>query len=140
MGKLEAFLNSLSESITVHDRDGNIQFANQAAEELLKAAGPVGGKCYKVFHGLDAPPDYCPSCKCWETRAEITVERYEPHIGKTIRIRTVPQFDAQGRMVATIHIIKEAKPGASRTPSAPENILFVREPSQVRLVSDNAPI
>lgn len=138
--KLENALNSLSDAITIHDREGNILFANSAAEGFLNATGPIGGKCYEVFHGLDAPPDYCPSCRCWETKTEISLERYEPHIEKRIHIRTVPQFDAEGLMVATIHIIKEVKPDKYTHSSISENILSVRESPQGKLVSDNAPI
>ena len=111
MGKvnlLDTFL-SLTDSITVHDRDFNVLYANKAAEAFLAIDPNSIEKCYRHYHGLDAPPEFCLSCGCWQTHREIAHEYFEPKLGKFIQLRAIPQFDQKGDMAALIHIAKEAR-------------------------------
>ena len=112
---LDTFL-SLTDAITVHDRNFNVLFANKAAEAFLSIDSAKTEKCYKHYHGLDAPPVFCLSCKSWDSKKEIAHEYYEPKVGKFIQLRAIPQFDREGDMTALIHIAKEVRePRADET-------------------------
>ena len=78
---LKDTLNSVDDAVTVHDSDYNIVFANTAAKRLLNTGSLQENKCYRLYHGLDSPPDFCPSCKCWDTEKETVVMNHEPHKG-----------------------------------------------------------
>lgn len=62
--------NSITDMVTVHDKDWNIILANKAAEKILglplleKAKDP---KCFQYYHGKESPPEGCPSCSCLQT-------------------------------------------------------------------------
>jgi PAS domain-containing protein len=106
---LKDTLNSLTDAITIHDKDYNTVFANDAARKLLDIGDTPGGKCYRLYHGADSPPENCPSCRCWDTQSEAVIINHEPHLKKTVQIRAVPQFDSEGKMTALIHIAKEVR-------------------------------
>jgi PAS domain-containing protein len=65
----ENIINRISDLITIHDRDFNIIYANEAARIILGLPSLNGKKlkCYKYYHGEDHPPKECPSCNCIKT-------------------------------------------------------------------------
>src|SRR5512135_1285247 len=73
--------DTITDMITVHDGDFNIIHANKAAEKILGL--PIltsKAKCYEYYHGSDAPPAGCPSCKCFGSGKISTFEMFEPHL------------------------------------------------------------
>jgi PAS domain-containing protein len=95
--------------ITFHDRDFNIIAANHTAREMLGLPSSIGAgvKCYKYYHGTDAPPEQCPSCKCLLSREPVFFEMFEPHLNKYIQIRAFPQFDDNDSFMGLIHFVRD---------------------------------
>ena len=106
----EETFNSITDVITVHDKDFNIIRHNQAAEKMLGLPNlliPKGIKCYKYYHGRNSPPEACPSCACLATGEEAIFELFEPHLNMFIEIRAIPRFDSSNRLTGVIHIVRD---------------------------------
>ncbi|MEW6714195.1 MAG: HD domain-containing phosphohydrolase, partial [Nitrospirota bacterium] len=111
MSKLdwEDTFNTITDMITVHDKDFNIIRANDAAKKMLKL--PVletdKAKCFKFYHGTDSPPQRCPSCQCLQTGKAATFEAFEPHLNMFIEIRAIPRFDSNHQLSGLIHVVRD---------------------------------
>lgn len=106
----ENTFNSLTDMVTVHDKDFNIILANKAARKILKL--PVfenmkANKCYAHFHGAGAPPKGCPSCGCLQTGKSVLFEVFEPHLSMFMEMRAIPRFDNENHLVGLIHIVRD---------------------------------
>lgn len=101
--------DTLTDMITIHDMDFNIIDANRAAREVfgLPDLSSGGVKCYRFYHGTDAPPSGCPSCRCLETGVPASFELYEPHLNRHIEIRAIPRFDRKNRPSGLIHVVRD---------------------------------
>ena len=105
----EAF-DTITDAITVHDKDFNIVRANKAAEKLL--VSPFSEiinkkKCYELFHGETAPPERCPSCEVITTGKPAFFEIFEPHLNKYIEIRAIPRFNKDKQLAGIIHVTRD---------------------------------
>jgi PAS domain-containing protein len=103
-------LNTLTDVITVHDNDYNIIKANNAAQSMLNLPDPEHHKelkCYTYYHGLDAPPENCPSCNCHESGMSTSFEIYEPHLNKHVAVQAIPRYDSENNMIGSIHIVRD---------------------------------
>ncbi len=105
----ENIINRISDLVTIHDRDFNIIYANEAARRILGLPSLNGKKlkCYKYYHGEDCPPTECPSCNCIKTGKPIVVERFEPHLNIFVEIHAIPQFDSNYQNTGIIHIFRD---------------------------------
>jgi PAS domain S-box-containing protein len=105
----EDTFNSITDMVTVHDKDFNIIHANKAAEKILKLPmldiSPQ--KCYRFYHGTDRPPEGCPSCDCLNTGLPSTTELYEPHLEMFIEITAIPRFDSSNNIAGLIHVVRD---------------------------------
>jgi len=106
----EATFNSITDMVTIHDKDWNIIRTNKAAERILglplleKAEDK---KCFKYYHGAQKPPEDCPSCTCLHSGKPGTFEIFEPHLNMFIEIRAIPRFDSNRNLVGLIHVVRD---------------------------------
>jgi len=103
----EETFHTITDMVTIHDKDFNIVYANKAAEQILKlpsVADTLGFKCFKYYHGTAAPPDGCPSCNCLKTGMPANFEIFEPHLNMYVEIRSMPRFDKDNNLIGLIHI------------------------------------
>jgi PAS domain S-box-containing protein len=105
----EDTFNTITDMITIHDKDFNIVRANQAAEKILglPLLGVTQAKCYQYYHGQDCPPETCASCECFQTGKPVSVEMHEPHLNRFLEIRAMPRFDDEGQIIGLIHVIRD---------------------------------
>ncbi len=106
----EEIFNTITDVITIHDKDFNIIHSNKAAKEVLKLPDIMGKnktKCFRHYHGTDGPPDGCPSCDCVITGVPAVFELFEPHLKKHVEIRAMPRFDENKQIVGVIHIARD---------------------------------
>jgi len=106
----EYTFNSITDMVTVHDKDYNIIQANKAAEKILKL--PImeklkDQKCFSYYHGTDQAPAGCPSCGCLQSGVPAVFEIFEPHLNMFIEIRAIPRFDSNGKMIGLIHVVRD---------------------------------
>ena len=106
----EDTFDTITDMITIHDKDFNIIRANRAAKEILKLPTlkiTRAIKCYEYYHGTDCPPENCLSCACLETGTSDSFEIFEPHLNKYLEIRAMPRFDRDNRVIGLIHVIRD---------------------------------
>ncbi len=105
----EDTFNTITDMITIHDKDFNIIRANMSAKNFLGLPPPGinSRKCFTYYHGTNAPPKGCPSCKCLETHEPTAFEIFEPHLNIEIEIRSIPRFDRDNRFIGLIHVVRD---------------------------------
>ncbi len=104
----ESTFNTITDVITIHDKNYNIIRANKAAEKILKLPFLVGdNKCFKFYHGTDSPLKACPSCSCLVSGEPANFEIYEPHLNMYLEIRAIPRFDRDNNLVGLIHVVRD---------------------------------
>lgn len=105
----EDTFNSITDMVTVHDKDFNIIQANKAAQKILHLdfLNMSPKKCFSFYHGTDSPPIGCPSCDCLKTGLSITTELYEPHLEMYLELSAIPRFDSSNKIAGLIHIARD---------------------------------
>lgn len=105
----ENTFNTITDMITIHDKDFNIIRANEAAKKMLNLPGFESGpmKCFKYYHGTEAPPERCPSCMALQTKEAVVSEIFEPHLKMYIEIRAIPRFDKDNELSGLIHVVRD---------------------------------
>ena len=105
----EDTFNTITDMITIHDKEFNIIRANKTAIETLNIdlLENTTAKCYKIFHGKNSAPDNCLSCKCYETKKPASFEMFEPHLDKFLEVRAMPRFDDDHQVIGVIHVIRD---------------------------------
>jgi PAS domain S-box-containing protein len=104
----EDIFDTITDVITIHDRDYNIIWANKAAKKMFGLSSLDGKKlkCFKHYHGTDTPPDKCPSCNCLKTGSPLVVEFFEPHLNKFLEVRAMPRLK-DNQITGLIHIVRD---------------------------------
>ena len=105
----EDTFNTISDAITIHDKDFNIIRATKAAEELLGVSMKdiLANKCYRYYHGMDCPPDGCPSIETLKTGKPAAFELFEPHLNKFLEVRVSPRKDESQKVIGIIHVVRD---------------------------------
>ena len=105
----EDTFNSITDMVTVHDKNYNIIHYNKAAEKILKLPFLRNNnkKCFKYYHGTEKPPEGCPSCECLITSKPAVFELFEPHLKMYIEIRAIPRFDRENELIGLIHVVRD---------------------------------
>ena len=97
------------EMVLVIDADYNVTRANQAAAKRLGQTPDelVGRKCYRLIHGTDGPPDYCPHPRVLASGEEARDEFYEPALEAFLDVTHSPLKDADGVVVGTVFVASD---------------------------------
>ncbi len=105
----EATFNSITELISIHDKDFNIVRVNNAFSDALKKKSDelIGKKCYEVIHGTKEPWPQCPHKRTLEIEEPCTEEFFEPTLESYLQVSTSPIFDENGEIIGTVHIAKD---------------------------------
>jgi len=105
----EDTFNTITDMITIHDKNFRIVRANKAAEKILGLPflDDTEAKCHRYFHGKDRPPENCPSCQCFTTEKPAAFEMYEPHLDMFLEVRAMPRLDGNKQMTGLIHVIRD---------------------------------
>lgn len=105
----EDTFDTITDMISIHDRDFNIVRANKAAQQVLDLPllDHTRIKCYERYHGKSAPPDNCLSCECFETGKPTSFEVFEPHLDRLFEVRAMPRFNPDGHLTAVIHVLRD---------------------------------
>jgi hypothetical protein len=106
----EETFDSLTDMITVHDKDYNIIRANKAGKSLLhlpEIEKQMKLKCFSFYHGTKTPPVGCPSCDCFKNGLPGVFEIFEPHLNRFLEIRAIPRFNSDNQLVGMIHAVRD---------------------------------
>ena len=105
----EDTFDTITDMISIHDREFNIVRANKAAQKILDLPllDHTRAKCYEYYHGQSAPPKDCISCECFKTGEPASFEVFEPHLDRLFEVRAMPRFDSDGHLTAVIHVLRD---------------------------------
>ncbi|HHT9135302.1 MAG TPA: diguanylate cyclase [Candidatus Avalokitesvara rifleensis] len=100
--------DSITDFVSIHDKDFNIVKANRAVYERFKLTKDALGrkKCYEIFHSTDEHWPTCPLVKASESRRPTALEIDDPHMGGVFLISAFPRFNNAGEFTGVIHIAK----------------------------------
>ncbi|MCF6154832.1 MAG: PAS domain-containing protein [Candidatus Brocadia sp.] len=105
----ECAFDTIDDLISIHDADFTIIRANKAVAKKfnMDIKSIIGKKCYKIFHGTEAPWKKCPHRKSMETMTPCTEEIEDPHMCGIFHISAFPYFDDAGKFIGSIHVTKD---------------------------------
>lgn len=101
--------DSISDLVSIHDRDSNIIRANKSFAEVfkMKPSEIIGKKCYELIHGMKESSPFCSHKKAIDSGLPQTITFFEPHLGIHLEVTASPVFDENGQVSATVHIAKD---------------------------------
>ncbi|MEN8263998.1 MAG: PAS domain S-box protein [Nitrospirota bacterium] len=105
----ESTFDSISDMISIHDKDFNLVRVNKAFCDFIKKKKEdiIGKKCYEVVHEYNEPWPECPHNQTMKLKEPVTGEFFEPKLGIYLQVSTSPIFDENGELVGTVHIAKD---------------------------------
>ena len=100
--------DSISDAISIHDRDFQILRANKAFADIfnVKPRQIIGKHCYELHSGKK-PHSGCPHKQTLATGKPAMAEFYESHLGKYLLESTSPILNEKGEVVATVHVTRD---------------------------------
>jgi len=100
--------DSITDAISIHDRDFQILRANKAFADIFhkKPSQIIGGHCYELHKG-GKPRSGCPHKQTLATKEPAVAEFYESNLEKYLHESTSPIFDEKGEVVGTVHITRD---------------------------------
>jgi len=100
--------DSITDAISIHDRDFRIQRANKAFADIfnMRPDQIIGRHCYELHKGGE-PISGCPHKQTLATGKPASAEFYESNLGKYLLESTSPIFDEKGEVVGTIHVTRD---------------------------------
>jgi len=100
--------DSISDGISIHNRDHKILRANKAFADIFhkKPIQILGNYCYELHKG-SKPITGCPHTQTLATGKPAAAEFYESHLGKYLYESTSPIFNEKGEIVGTVHITRD---------------------------------
>src|SRR5450830_14553 len=107
----ESTFDSLTDMVTIHDKNFDIIRANSSARQMLGL--PLLGnlitnaKCFMCYHGTEKPPEGCPSCRSLVTEQPGSFELFEPHLNRYLEIRAIPRFDTHHQCIGLVHVVRD---------------------------------
>lgn len=105
----ENTFDSISDPISIHDREFKVVRANRAFAETLglEQQDFLGKKCHELIHGSKEPWKICPHRQCIMSKKTVTEEFLEPRLGRYLIVSCSPVFDYQNQFIGTVHVIKD---------------------------------
>ncbi|HUL20798.1 MAG TPA: PAS domain-containing protein, partial [Thermodesulfobacteriota bacterium] len=104
----EKTFDAMPDLIAIMDGNYRILRVNLAMAQYLglttdQCAGKI---CYKLVHGVDKPPDFCPHTLALADGREHIAEIHEDSLGGDILVSITPLTDEHGRNFRTVHVAR----------------------------------
>ncbi|KKG10043.1 PAS domain S-box protein [Methanosarcina sp. 2.H.A.1B.4] len=92
--------------IAILDAEYGVVRANKAMAARLGVTPEecIGLTCYRVVHGMDEPPSFCPHRQLLEDGLEHTKEVREESLGGDFIVTVSPLHDSEGKLTGCIHV------------------------------------
>ncbi len=101
--------DAVPDLVAIIDDECRIVRANRAMTARLgvKPEECVGLTCYRVIHGTDKPPSFCPHRQLLEDGAEHTTEVCEDRLGGYFAVSTTPLHDSEGKLIGSVYVARD---------------------------------
>lgn len=102
--------DSMPDMITILDLNHHILHSNKA---MLAAITPYqtgchqDKHCYKVIHGLDKAPDWCPHSLLMIDGLQHQKQLFEPRLNKHLLVTATPIHNPSGDLIGSIHVASD---------------------------------
>lgn len=105
----EVTFDSISDLISIHDRDSKLLRVNKAYADFFKVKPEeiTGKYCYSIVHGTKEPCIDCPHQYTVKTKKPARLEYFDSRFNAYLEASTSPIFDKNNEVVGTVHIIKD---------------------------------
>jgi PAS domain S-box-containing protein len=100
--------DAVPDLIAILDTEFRIVRANKAMAASLGITPEecIGLTCYRIVHGTDDPPFFCPHRQLLNDGLEHTAEIYEDHLGGYFIVSVSPLHDSEGKLAGCIHVAR----------------------------------
>jgi two-component system, NtrC family, sensor kinase len=108
--KLEAVFNSISDGLTILDRQLNIVFVNQVQKTNFPGIPLIGQKCYQAFFHKSGVCRHCPVMQTIQNKETLTGEIFvqeQNSSGKYYEWTTSPVRDPTGRIFEILLLMRD---------------------------------
>ncbi len=101
--------DTMPDIVMLLDRDQRIVRANKALTEALGLSFEeiLGQKCFRCFHGTNAPAEYCLFAKTIADGKEHTAEIHDDKLDRDFYTTITPFFDNSGTLAGTVHVMRD---------------------------------
>jgi PAS domain S-box-containing protein/putative nucleotidyltransferase with HDIG domain len=101
--------DSMTDAVSIHDVQGNIIKANEAAGKLMDmpVSELIGKKCFETFHRTDGQVDGCSLKHCSLSAKPEDFETFDETHGRWLNISTSPVFGKDGKLSSIIHVVRD---------------------------------
>lgn len=105
----ERTFDSVPDLIAIIDENCRIRRVNKPMADLLGLPPQqcIGQLCYRVIHGMDSPPDFCPHALTSSDNRTYVAEVHEKRFGRDFLVSTTPLTDQQGQHIGTLHVARD---------------------------------
>lgn len=107
--EVDNIFNSISDYVSIHDRDFRIIRANPAFCAFLGQTEDelIGQKCYTIFHDRSSNWPNCPHARMMDRKIPVTELIEDIHIGIPLQITCSPVYDGNGQILGSVHIARD---------------------------------
>ena len=101
--------DSITDLISIHDKDNRIVRGNKAMADLLKTTPQqlVGKLCHEVMHGTKEPPANCPHLQTLKTTKPAAMETFNPNFEIYFHEATSPLFNEKGEVTGSVLVARD---------------------------------
>jgi len=105
----ESSFNPFPDLVAVIGKDHRILKVNKALADRLEIfpVKPVGSYCFRTFHGLDAPPDFCPHSRSLRDGRTQREHIYSSRLGGHFEVTTLPIRSNGDSVSASVHVARD---------------------------------
>jgi PAS domain S-box-containing protein len=104
----EHTFDSVPDLIAILDDEYRVVRANRAMAERFGVTPEecVGLTCYRVVHGMDEPPSFCPHRQLLADGSEHITEVHEDSLGGDFIVSVSPMHDSEGKIIGSVHVAR----------------------------------
>ena len=105
----ERTFDAVPDLITILDREHRILRVNKAMADALGTTPKelIGQTCYRIVHGTQMPPAFCPHARLITHGIVSTAEAREDRLGGHFLISVSPLYDRHGDLFGSVHVARD---------------------------------
>jgi PAS domain S-box-containing protein len=105
---IDNIFNSISDYVSIHDKDFRIVRANAALCDFLGKTEDelIGCTCYTIFHDRQSTWPDCPHARVMDRKMPITELVEDSHIGIPLLITCSPVYNGSNEILGSVHIAR----------------------------------
>lgn len=126
---VENIFHSISDYVSIHDRDFRVVRGNAALYTFLgQSEEEIAGRhCYMIFNRGDNPCPRCPQVRMFKEKRPVTELIEDENIGIPLLVTCSPIYDEEGELIGSVHIARNVSKEQQQMREAAETIAELRK-------------